>query len=235
MVKPYRSAVFAERVVEEVERLLSNGAVKPGERLPSREHLAGELGVNLDGVRKGFRFLRAVGVLETRSGPGIFVARQPPALELEALALFAPLQSFDQKRSWVARRLLEVSLAGLAAKNASEDDLAMIAEEVTEMYASLDDRPEYLRHDIRFHHALGVAAKDPFLATLSDMVCAMLYDVRRETVTRVQNLRQSVEMHRRIYNAIRSRSEGEAKAAMSEHLICAEHEIGKQELTSKET
>jgi len=192
MVKPYRSAVFAERVVEEVERLLSNGAVKPGERLPSKQRLAGELGVNLDGVRKGFRFLRAMGVLETRSGPGIFIARQPPALELEALALFAPLQSFDQKRSWVARRLLEVSLA-------------------------------------------GVAAKDPFLATLSDMVCAMLYDVRRETVARVQNLRQSVEMHRRIYNAIRSRSEGEAKAAMSEHLICAEHEIGKQELTSKET
>ena len=134
----------------------------------------------------------------------------------------------------VARRLLEVSLAGLAAKNASEDDLAIIAEEVTEMYASLDDRPEYLRHDIRFHHALGVAAKCPFLVTLNDMVCAMLYDARRATVTRVQNLRQSVEMHRRIYNAIRSRSEVEAKDAMSEHLICAEHEIGKQGLTSNE-
>jgi GntR family transcriptional repressor for pyruvate dehydrogenase complex len=229
MVKPYRSDMSAERVVEALERQLSIGIVKPGQRVPSERDLAGELGVNRADVRKGIRFLRAIGVVETRSGSGTFVTSQPPNLELEALTLFAPLQSFNQRESWAARRLLEVGLVGLAAKNASGDDFAMIAEEVTEMYASLDDRSAYLRHDIRFHHALGIAAKNPVLSTLSDMVSAMLYDVRRETAVRTQDLRQSVEMHRKIYNAVRSRREEEAKAAMSEHLIRAEHDVSKQE------
>jgi len=221
--------MFAGQVVAELERRLAKGAVRPGERLPSERELASELRVNLPGLRKAIHLLKAMGVVETRSGCGTFVTKSPPCLEQEALSLLAPLLSFSERESWVARRLLEVSLVGLAAKNASEDDLAILAEEVTEMYASLDDRTEYLRHDIRFHQALGIAAKNPVLATLTEMVSAMLYDARKETIARIQNLRQSVEMHRKIYRAVRIGSEDKAKAAMAEHLICAERDIGTQD------
>src|SRR5262249_31794085 len=155
---------------------LSNGTMKPGERLPrEREReFADQLGGNVAGVRKGYHFLRAIGVVETTSGSETFVTKTHPNLVLEALIFLAPLQSFNHRESWVALRLLEVTVVGLAAQNASDDDLALIAEEVTEMYASLDDRPQYLRHDIRFHQALGAAAKNPLLATLTDMVSAML-------------------------------------------------------------
>jgi GntR family transcriptional repressor for pyruvate dehydrogenase complex len=235
MVKPYRHAMFTEHVVAELEQRLSRGVVKPGERLPNERQLAADLGVNILAVRKGLHILKAMGVVESRSGAGTYVTNSPPTLELEALTLLAPLQTFSQKESLVARRLLEVSLAGLAAKNASEDDVAAIAEEVTEMYASLEDPVEYLRHDIRFHHALGVAAKNPVLATLTDMVAAVLYDVRRKTVAHVPDLRQSVEMHRRIYTAVRYGNAEAARVAMSEHLMSAEHDISKQDPTFCQT
>jgi len=153
--------------------------------------MASALRVNLLGMRKAIHLLRAMGVVETKSGCGTFVTTSPPTLELEALTLLAPLQSFSPRESWVARRLLEVSLVGLAARNASGDDFARLVEEV--------------------------------------MVSATLYDVRRETIGRLQDLRQSVEMHRNIYSAVRLRSEENTKAAMSEHLICAEQDIVSQD------
>jgi DNA-binding FadR family transcriptional regulator len=61
------------------------------------------------------------------------------------------------------------------------------------------------------------------------MVSATLYFVRRKTIGRLQDLRQSVEMHRKIYSAVRLRSEENEKAAMSEHLICAEQDIVSQD------
>ena len=56
--------MFAERVVAELERRLTKGAVQPGERLPSEQELAIELSVSLPGVRKAIHLLKAMGVVE---------------------------------------------------------------------------------------------------------------------------------------------------------------------------
>ena len=224
MVKPFRNAVLAEQVVEQIRGMLDLGKVKPGERLPSERELARAFGVSRVGVRAGLHLLKAMGVVEVR-GFGTYVSSSPPKLEREPLGLLASLQVFRCEEILIARRLLEVGLAGLAAQNATEDDLALMAEEVTEMYASLEDRSEYLLHDIRFHRALAFASRNPTLATLTDMVSAVLYDLRRASVDGVTDLRPSVEMHRKIYGAVRSGDIEGAKTAMSEHLSGAEHDI----------
>jgi len=54
-----------------------------------------------------------------------------------------PLQGFAAEEILTARRLLEVGLAGQAVRNANEDDSPLMAEEVTEMHATLDNRQEF--------------------------------------------------------------------------------------------
>jgi GntR family transcriptional regulator, transcriptional repressor for pyruvate dehydrogenase complex len=225
MVRPSPNAALVERVVARVREMINEGDVKPGERLPPERELARQFGINRSGLRAGFHLLKAMGVIEARIGSGTYVSLAPPVLEREPLSLLAPLQAFSAQETFLARRLLEVGLAGLAARNATEDDLASLAEEVTEMYVSIDNRPEYLVHDIRFHRALAMAARNSVLATLMDMVSAVLYEARRETVQRARDLRPSVEMHRKIYRAVRSHNVDEARAAMCEHLILTEHDI----------
>jgi len=43
-------------------------------------------------MRKAIHLLRAMGVVETKSGCGTFVTTSPPTLELEALTLLAPFR-----------------------------------------------------------------------------------------------------------------------------------------------
>jgi GntR family transcriptional repressor for pyruvate dehydrogenase complex len=144
--------------------------------------------------------------------------------------MLAALHGFSVGEMFEARRVLEVGLAGLAAERRSAEHLAAISEEVTEMYASVDNPQQYLVHDIRFHRAVAAASKNPILVALMEMVTAVLYDLRRETVERARDFDESLALHRRIYRAIRAGDGDEARAAMSEHLLRAEEAYRSEEL-----
>jgi GntR family transcriptional repressor for pyruvate dehydrogenase complex len=55
------------------------------------------------------------------------------------------------------------------------------------------------------------------------MVSAQFYELRRETVANARDLRESAEMHRRLYRAIRSHNADAARLEMTEHLRAAQH------------
>ena len=89
------------------------------------------------------------------------------------------------------------------------------------MYASMDDPQEYLIHDIRFHRTIARASGNPILGALMETITASLYDTRRKTVDNSSDLKESAELHREIYRAIRSHNPPQAKHAMEQHLNLA--------------
>jgi GntR family transcriptional repressor for pyruvate dehydrogenase complex len=98
-----------------------------------------------------------------------------------------------------------------------------MAEEVTEMFASLDDPEGYLVHDVRFHRAVAAGCANRVLAALMEMVSAQFYELRKRTVDQARDLKESAEMHRRIFRAIRAHDREAPQAAMTEHLEEARH------------
>jgi GntR family transcriptional repressor for pyruvate dehydrogenase complex len=122
-----------------------------------------------------------------------------------------------------ARKLLEVGVAGLAAQRATNEDLVTLAEEVANMFASLEDPQAFLVHDIRFHRALAIASANPIVASLVEMVSGLFYESRKAKVHLARDLRESAETHRRIYHAVRARDAQAARTVMDEHLSQSEH------------
>lgn len=208
----------AETVVEHVRALLERGALKPGDRLPPERALAQYTGVSRSSVRVGLRALATMGIIQSRHGSGTFIAEGPPALESTPLHFMAALHGFTRDEMFEARRLLEVGVVGLGARRATGEQVAAIAEEVTSMFASLDNPLDFLRHDIRFHRAVAAASGNPILASLVEMLSEVFYERRRETVDRARDLKESAEMHRQIYMAIRQRDAAGASETMNRHL-----------------
>ena len=89
------------------------------------------------------------------------------------------------------------------------------------MYASLSDPQEYLIHDVRFHRTIARASGNPILGALMETITADLYKHRSKTVQNTQDLKQSAEMHREIYRAIRSHNPAQARLTMEQHLKLA--------------
>lgn len=210
----------ANQVIQHVRQLIERGALRPGDRLPAERELAVQIGVSRPTVRVGLRALAAMGIVRTRHGAGTFVS-EFPVLDSEPLSFLAALHGFTRHEMYEARRILEVGAAGLAAERATPDQMTAISEEVANLFASMDDPRAFLVYDIKFHRAVAAASGNPIVASLVEMVAALYYDRRRKTAELAtgRNLRDAAEMHRRVYQAIRSRNAEEAQAAMNEHLL----------------
>jgi GntR family transcriptional regulator, transcriptional repressor for pyruvate dehydrogenase complex len=214
----------SELVVAHIRRLILNRELKRGARLPPERELVRSLGVSRTSVRGGLQALVAKGVLVTRHGAGTFVADGPPVLDSEPLNFLAALHGFTPSEMFEARLTLEVGVAGLAADRATGEALAAMSEEVMGMFASISDPQTFLVHDIRFHRAIAAASNNPILASIVDMVSTLFYEQRRRTADLARDPRSVAEMHRQIYQAIRSHDRPRAQALMFEHLSRAERE-----------
>ena len=99
--------IYAQ-IVRGVERMLANGKMKPGDKLPSARELAAELKVNPNTVMHAFSQLEMAGISETRRGLGTFV-REDVNVEAMKLRLL---------REAAERFLSEVQSIGLNGKDA---------------------------------------------------------------------------------------------------------------------
>ncbi|HEY0309398.1 MAG TPA: FadR/GntR family transcriptional regulator [Acidobacteriaceae bacterium] len=209
------------QVVEHIRAMIESGELRPGDRLPPERELARKLSISRSSLRAGLGFLSAMGVLKSRHGAGTFVSDGPPSLDSSSLTVLGALHGFQPWQMFEARLVLERSLAALAAERATDEQIAALAEEVAEMYASIDDPHEYLIHDVRFHRTIAVAGGNPILATLMETVTAALYARRRHSVSGAIDLKESAELHREIYRAIRAGKPELAHDSMEKHLNLA--------------
>lgn len=212
------------QVVNHIRGMIEDGTLKPGDKIPPEREFAQELKISRASLRTGIGYLAAMGVMKVRHGVGTFVADGPPEIGKASLGLMGALHGFQSWQMFEARLLLESNLAALAAERGKEEHLTILAEEVAEMYATVDDPEEYLIHDVRFHRTIAQASGNPILAALMETVTSALYEERRKTVEHARNLKDSAEVHREIYRAIRSKNSAEARRRMAEHLRLAQSE-----------
>jgi GntR family transcriptional repressor for pyruvate dehydrogenase complex len=229
VITPASSTQTSDQVVTQVSELVKREQLRPGDRLPPERELARQLGVSRPSLRAGLRSLIGMGVLKSRQGAGTFIADGPPTLDSEPLRLLAALHGFTFEHMFETRSVLEVGAAGLAAERATGEELANMAEQLAEMYAVVDDPQQYLIHDILFHRGVAAASGNPTLATLVEMVSEVMYERRRDTIGRAHDFRESLEFHRRIYRAIRARQPEEARKAMRDHILRAQHAFAVEE------
>ena len=210
------------QVVNHVRMLLEKGTLLPGDKIPPEREFARELKISRASLRTGIGYLAAMGVMKIKHGVGTFVSDGPPELGKSSISLMGALHGFQSWQMFEARILLESNLAALAAERGKQEHLAGMAEEVAEMFASLDRPGEYLIHDVMFHRIIAQASGNPILAAIMETVTSSMYDKRRKTVERATDLRESAEMHREIYRAIRSRKPADARKLMEKHLQMAQ-------------
>lgn len=221
------------QVVNHIRAMIEDGRLRPGDKIPPEREFARMLKISRASLRTGIGYLAAMGVMRVRHGVGTFVADGPPEIGKTSLGLMGALHGFQSWQMFEARLLLESSLAALAAERGKEEHLTVLAEEVAEMYATVDNPEEYLIHDVRFHRTIAQASGNPILAALMETVTSALYEERHKTVEHARNLKDSADVHREIYRAIRAKNATEARRLMEQHLKLAQCEQDRENEASR--
>ncbi|MGA2351845.1 MAG: FadR/GntR family transcriptional regulator [Terracidiphilus sp.] len=210
------------QMVNHIRKLIEDGTLKPGDQIPPEREFARSLKISRASLRTGIGYLAAMGIMKVRHGVGTFVADGPAEFSKVSMSLMGALHGFQTWQMFEARLIIEGSLAALAAERGREDHHTALAEEVAEMYATAHIPGDFLIHDVLFHRIIARASGNPILAALTETIASSMYEKRRKTVVRADYLRETADMHREIYRAIRARDPIEARRLMEYHLHEAE-------------
>src|SRR2546427_8600018 len=151
-------ASLSDHIVEQITGLISRGALRPGDRIPSEKQLCLQFGVGRTSVREALRSLSVMGVLKSHMGDGTFVTDDATFLE-RSFQWGLLLNSKIVEDLIETRLMLESHTAYLAAAKATAEDLEQAREAVRRMQASLADPAQYLEHDLQFHLTIARATQ----------------------------------------------------------------------------
>jgi GntR family transcriptional repressor for pyruvate dehydrogenase complex len=218
------SEKLSHTVVRQIEHLILQGILRPGERLPSERDLAERMAVSRPSLREAVAELEAAGLLVTRPGSGIYVADVlGSAFSPALIRLFATHE--DAVADYVAfRRDMEGIAAERAARRGSDTDLQVIDSIFGKMLAAhaRRDPADEAALDADFHMAIIEASHNVILLhmmrSMFDMLRAGVFYNRQAVFRHRQTRDLLLDQHRAIRDAILARDPEAARAAVGLHL-----------------
>jgi len=220
-----RSPTLSDRVTESVLEMITNNALRPGDRLPSERDLATRFGVSRTVVREALRSLAAKGVLDVKSGSGAVVDRVGPEAASQMLRLFVQSardgsegEHFGYEQIDDVREMLETRVARIAASTAREDDLAELRDLHRQMTQAKKDPGEASRLDLAFHRAIAVSTHNPLYLVMLDSIEPVLLEIRLKTLVVPGRPARALKAHKAILDCIAAGDPEGAERAMVAHL-----------------
>jgi len=209
LAPPARNVPLAQQVADQMKQLISSGAWPVGEKIPGENELSSQLGISRNSVREALRSLVHAGLLEARPGDGTYVRA---ASEL-GVTLHRRVDAGDLEEAFEVRSMLEERGAGLAARRATEAQLAAMHAALRQRDAARDsgDEAAYVAEDMAFHQTVVQASGNTLLAELY----AHLHDAVRTNITRTLAWDSSARleaMHHELLAAIEQRRPDQAEA-----------------------
>ena len=212
------------QIAEQLRQLMVSGEFGLGSRLPAERDLAVQLGVSRPSVREALIALEVEGMIEVRTGSGIYVRQNTGTkstastaeLDDNTPANWGPLEVMS------ARILVEAEVAALAAANAQKGDLKAIKSGLQQMKleAARDEVPR--QGDEAFHAAIAQACGNSVLLdTVQRYWMARngpLFERLGDYFEHSASWQTAIAEHLEVMHAIEARDSSAARKAMQKHL-----------------
>ena len=225
-----RQRRLSDTIMDRLESMILEGALRPGERLPAERALAEKFGVSRPSLREAVQKLVAKGLLTSRQGGGNYVSDTLGSSFSDPL--LALLESHPEAHQDLLefRHTLEADCAYYAALRATEVDRQHLQAAFDELQACYSDsshtqeaRSKEGVTDARFHMAIAEASHNMVL--LHTMRCLFdllkrnvatniggMYELRGETRERLVN------QHHELFQAIMGARPDDARRSAGEHI-----------------
>jgi GntR family transcriptional regulator, transcriptional repressor for pyruvate dehydrogenase complex len=222
-----REQTLTERAQQQFEDLIVSGELRPGDRLPSENEMGKMLGVSRTVVREAVRLLSARGLVEAKTGSGIYVRELTSGMIRDPIDLHLRSRAIKTDDIVEVRAAIEVHLAGLAAERATLKDIAAMEDAVAKLHETGLSPREYAAIDVAFHACLAAAAGNPLFVILSQCINDVMLDPIRFAFERNASARETtIREHSKILDRVRARDPEGARQAMADTLIEAPYNWG---------
>jgi len=224
MFKLIKHIKVSDEIIQQVKNLISEGRLKPGDRLPPERELVKEFGVSRPSLREALNSLVGMGFLEVK-GKRTFIKSVASESIQGPLSLLIKADAQKLFDLIEVRKAIEAWGAFYAAHRATEEDIKQLENIIEEMKKAFEERQPWEKQDADFHLCIAQATHN----TIQTHIMSTIYDLLRESVARVfkdrAKVKKLLDQHNRIFNAIKNHSSDKARERTLEHLNYVESEL----------
>jgi GntR family transcriptional repressor for pyruvate dehydrogenase complex len=215
----------SELVADRIRAFMLSERLEPGDRLGREEDLAREFGVSRPTLREALRLLSSEHLVRAAKGPGggIFVAATPEqgiGMSVSAaVATMLDAESIGLDELLETRMLLEIPLAGLAAEQAGEEEVALLQALVQEVDGAVVELGRIVELDARVHHLIAQIAGNRLAAAFTGWIVDVLQPRLAAEIEPAVVEAVIADQHVDLLEAIVRGDPVAAERAMREHLV----------------
>lgn len=212
-----KSAKISEAVANQVLKLIKDGSLNPGDKLPIEMELASSLGVSRTAVREGMARLQAMEIIEILPGRGTFISK----LSEDNLLKIKRKNIEDIKTLVEAlefRKIMETSMLEIVVDKITKDDLFQLKECLEKHKKGLTKNVFPAEGDMLFHKILAQATHNKVFIELYDDIYLLIMEFVLGVKNYKSGYKKSLVDHEKIYKSLLKRDVNSAKEAMKEHI-----------------
>lgn len=221
--KQIRNRRPSDQIVSEIWKMILQGELKPGDRLPAERELVRKFDVSIVTLREALRVLEGYGHIVKKRGSrgGSFVLDITPSRGIHLVAQVLGNQESAFEQLIEARRLVEPIIASLAAQRINEEQVRRLETHLNQHEEDFRTRGT-TRCGWEFYLLLGEFSGNPVLRAFEEILVNLLLTI--EFSLSISDLRSSrqhlpynkitLEGQKRVARAIFDKDPEKAAAAM---------------------
>jgi len=213
-----------ESALLQIQRLIVERDLTPGDRIGTEAELASQFALSRAAVREAVRVLSQANLVRAARGPGggVFVTHTPErglgATVSDAIGTMLSMGLTSLGELIEVRAIIEVPLAGLAARRADPAVLAALRAALDEAEQHPDDESVQRNTDQRFHRTIAEATGNAIACSLISWSSLVLQPALKDLIAPAIVEAVARDQHREILAAIEAGKQSVAERAMQDHL-----------------
>ncbi len=234
MYQKIKPAKVSDVIVEQLERMVVEGTLTSGQKLPAERELAKQFEVSRPSVREAIQKLSAKGVLESRQGGGTYVSKKLGNSLIDPLLHLMSSYPEAQYDLLEYRHALDGLCAYYAALRSTEFDRENILQKHQELQASHEKKQltQEVIADVEFHLAIAEATHNLVLLHMMRAMYELLKQHISENLNDIYpqkiNRNNIHDQHRVLLEAIIAGDPDQAQAASHDHFVLVEEALLEQ-------
>jgi GntR family transcriptional repressor for pyruvate dehydrogenase complex len=224
MFKPIKHVKVSDEIVDQIRNLISQGKLKPGDRLLPERELIREFDVSRPSLREALNSLITMGFLEIK-GKRTYIKSVASESMQNPLSLLIKADTQKLFDLIEVRKAIEAWGAFLAAQRATEEDIKQLENIIEDMKKAYEQGRSWEKQDADFHLGIAQATHN----TIQTHMMSTIYDLLRESMAKVfkdrAKVKKLLDHHQRIFNAIKNHAPDKAREKTLEHLNYVESEV----------
>jgi DNA-binding FadR family transcriptional regulator len=218
LIKPDR---VSHKVAEQIKKLVFNGALKPGDKLPSERELSRLIGVGRFSIREGLRILESMGILETKYGyrAGTYISEIVSENLSERISDIMSLGNITLDQLIEARLQISLIVLKYFYERANAADLRKLEECICEAEDMFKRGAQPREKFIEFHRLIAQGSRNPvFLLLYNSLLDILLKQFLSKYTSLPLDSKKFLTYNKAILNCLKERDLVKASLTMKKYL-----------------